>query len=247
MEIKDIKWTKWIALGVGGLLGLSHLSMIGIIANRKPDSKFPQLNIPVSEYTSYSVQANEEGYAINYRANDPLVMQTTKTIPGKGGLFSKGQPTEIVKQYTMDGAEHHDGPVSTRSAWIDPSGLTGDGEKKISAKTIECIKARGGGESTGRMVGGSVGASVGSGLTSVPFVGWVLAGAASNNFARSSLLMPPPPPPLPLVALPFLSIFIVPSPFLDAVWIPKEAKTPVKTEAIKVGSIFCCGTPGIAT
>ena len=179
MEIKDIKWTKWIALGVGGLLGLSHLSMIGIIANRKTDSKFPQLNIPVSEYTSYSLQANEEGYAINYRANDPLVMQTTKTIPGKGGLFSKGQPTEIVKQYTMDGAEHHDGPVSTRSAWIDPSGLTGDGEKKISARTIECIKARGSGEGTGRMVGGSVGASVGSGLSSLPFVGGVLAGAAS--------------------------------------------------------------------
>ena len=99
LDIKDIKWTKWIALGVGGLLGLSHLGMIGIIANRKPDSKFPQLNIPVSEYTSYSVQANEEGYAINYRANDPLVMATTKIIPGKGGLFSKGQHTEIVKQY----------------------------------------------------------------------------------------------------------------------------------------------------
>ena len=179
MDYKKINITKWVAVGLGGLLGLSHLGMIGIIANRKPESKFPQLNIPVSEYSSYSLQANEEGYAINYRANDPLVMQTTKTIPGKGGLFSKGQPTEIVKQYTMDGAEHHDGPVSTRSAWIDPSGLTGDGEKKISAKTIECIKARGGGESTGRMVGGSVGASVGSGLSSIPFVGWVLAGAAS--------------------------------------------------------------------
>ena len=179
MEIKDVKWTKWFALGLGGLLGLSHLGMIGIIANRKPDSKFPQLNIPVSEYTSYSVQANEEGYAINYRANDPLVMQTSKTIPGKGGLFSKGQPTEIYKEYTMDGAEHHDGPVSTRTSWIDPSGLSGEGEKKPSAKTIECIKARGSGEGTGRMVGGSVGASVGSGLSSIPFVGWVLAGAAS--------------------------------------------------------------------
>ena len=179
MEIKDIKWTKWIAIGVGGLLGLSHLGMIGIIANRKSESKFPQLNIPVSEYSSYSLQANEEGYAINYRANDPLVMQTTKTIPGKGGLFSKGQPTQIVKQYTMDGAEHHDGPVSTRTSWIDPSGLSGEGEKKPSAKTIECIKARGSGEGTGRMVGGSVGASVGSGLSSIPFVGWVLAGAAS--------------------------------------------------------------------
>ena len=177
MEFKDINKTKLAALGLGGLLGLSHLGMIGLLAQR--ESKFPKFDLPVSEYTSYSVQANEEGYAINYRANDPLVMQTTKTIPGKGGLFSKGQPTQIVKQYTMDGAEHHDGPVSTRTAWIDPSGLTGEGEKKPSAKTIECIKARGSGEGTGRMVGGSVGASVGSGLSSIPFVGWVLAGAAS--------------------------------------------------------------------
>ena len=179
MEIKDIKWTKWIAIGVGGLLGLSHLSMIGIIANRKPDSKFPQLNIPVSEYSSYNVEAGTDGYRINYRSNDPKVMISTKTVPGKGGLFSKGQPTEIYKEYTMDGAVHHDGPVSTRTAWIDPSGLTGEGEKKPSAKTIECIKARGSGEGTGRMVGGSVGAAAGSGLSSIPFVGWVLAGAAS--------------------------------------------------------------------
>ena len=179
MEIKDIKWTKWAALGLGGLLGLSHLGMIGIIANRKPDSKFPQLNIPVSEYRSYNVEAGTDGYRINYRSNDPKVMISTKTVPGKGGLFSKGQPTEIYKEYTMDGAVHHDGPVSTRTAWIDPSGLTGEGEKKPSAKTIECIKARGSGEGTGRMVGGSVGAAAGSGLSSIPFVGWVLAGAAS--------------------------------------------------------------------
>ena len=179
MEMKDLNYKKWVAIGLGGVLGLSHLGMIGIIANKKVESKFPQFNIPVSDYSSYSLQANEEGYAINYRSNDPKVMISTKTVPGKGGLFSKGQPTEIYKEYTMDGAEHHDGPVSTRTSWIDPSGLTGDGEKKISAKTIECIKARGSGEGTGRMVGGSVGASVGSGLSSIPFVGWVLAGAAS--------------------------------------------------------------------
>ena len=179
MEIKNISKTKLFALGLGGLLGLSHLGMIGIIANRKPESKFPQLNIPVSEYSSYNVEAGTDGYRINYRSNDPKVMISTKTVPGKGGLFSKGQPTEIYKEYTMDGAVHHDGPVSTRTAWIDPSGLTGEGEKKPSAKTIECIKARGSGEGTGRMVGGSVGAAAGSSLTSIPFVGWVLAGAAS--------------------------------------------------------------------
>ena len=179
MEIKDIKWTKWAALGLGGLLGLSHLGMIGIIANRKPESKFPQLNIPVSEYTSYDVEAGVDGYRIRYNANDPKTMITTKNVSGGGGLFSKGQSTEIYQEYTMDGAVHHDGPVSTRNAWIDPSALTGEGEKKLSAKTIECIKARGSGEGTGRMVGGSVGAAAGSGLSSIPFVGWVLAGAAS--------------------------------------------------------------------
>ena len=179
MEIKNINRTKWVAIGLGGLLGLSHLGMIGIIANRKPQSKFPQLNIPVSEYTSYEVEAGTDGYRIRYSSNDPKVMTTTKTVSGGGGLFSKGKQTEIIQEYTMDGAVHHDGTVSTRSAWIDPAALTGEGEKKLSAKTIECIKARGGGEGTGRMVGGSVGASVGSGLTSIPFVGWVLAGAAS--------------------------------------------------------------------
>ena len=106
-------------------------------------------------------------------------MFTTKDIQRGGGLFKKGDKTTIVQEYTMNGAVHHDGPVSTRTAWIDPSGLTGEGEKKPSANTIECIKARGSGEGTGRMGGGSVGASVGSGLTSIPFVGWVLAGAAS--------------------------------------------------------------------
>ena len=179
MEFKNISKTKWFALGLGGLLGLSHLGMIGIIANKKPLSKFPQLNIPVNSYTSYEVEAGTDGYRIKYNANDPKSMFTTKTVSGGGGLFRKAKQTEIVQEYTMDGAVHHDGPVSTRNAWIDPSALTGEGEKKLSAKTIECIKARGGGEGTGRMVGGSVGAAAGSGLSSIPFVGWVLAGAAS--------------------------------------------------------------------
>ena len=177
MEIKNISKTKLFALGLGGVIGLSHFGMIGLLAQR--ESKFPKLDLPVSEFTSYEVEAGEDGYRVRYKANDPKTMFTTKTIPGKGGLFSRGESTKIVQEYTMDGAVHHDGPVSTRTSWIDPSGLSGQGEKKPSAKTIECIKARGSGEGTGRMVGGSVGASVGSGLTSIPFVGWVLAGAAS--------------------------------------------------------------------
>ena len=56
----------------------------------------------------------------------------------------------------------------------------GKTEGKISASQIKCIEAAGGGKQTGRMVGGSVGAAVANtGLSSIPFVGWVLAGAAT--------------------------------------------------------------------
>ena len=78
----------------------------------------------------------------------------------------------------MDGAVHHGGPVSNGRTWIDPSAL-GKEEKKISAKTEACIEARGGGKQTGKIVGGSVGAAVAPTVSSVPFVGWVLAGAAT--------------------------------------------------------------------
>ncbi len=172
------KW-KWISIGtVGSLFALSHIGMIGMLATR--ESKFPQVNLPVSEYTSYSVEAGEKGYRINYRANDPLVMGTRKNIKSKGGFLGLGNnTTQIEEQYTMDGAKHHGGPVSTPRAWIDPAALGGEGEKKISAKTIECIKAAGGGEQTGRLVGGSVGASAATTLSTIPYVGWVLAGAAT--------------------------------------------------------------------
>ena len=29
MEKKEVKWGKWFALGLGGLIGLSHIGMIG--------------------------------------------------------------------------------------------------------------------------------------------------------------------------------------------------------------------------
>ena len=167
------KW-KWISIGtVGGLFALSHIGMIGMISRQ---SKFPQLNLPVSEYTSYSVREGKEGYAINYRANDPLIMHVERDLKTKGGFLGLGNNTvKTREQYTVGSKTHHGGPVSNHNTWIDPSAQG----KGLSAKTIECIKARGSGEGTGRMVGGSVGATLGSSLSGVPFIGWVLTGAAS--------------------------------------------------------------------
>ncbi len=167
------KW-KWISIGtVGSLFALSHIGMIGMIARK---SSLPQLNMPVGEYTSYKVEASKDGYKIEYRANDPKVMHVERDVKTKGGFLGLGNNTvKVREQYTLGGKTHHGGPVSNPTTWIDPSGK---GEE-LSDKTIACIEARGGGKSTGKIVGGSVGATVGSSLTGIPFVGWVLAGAAS--------------------------------------------------------------------
>ena len=153
---------KWFAISLGTAVGLGHIGMIGLLANR---NQFPQLNLPIGEYTSYSVEAGKDGYRINYRANDPLRLGVRKSVERPAGFLGFGKSkTTFEEQYTVDGARHlQDRPVG-----------------KISAARDKCIKAAGGGEQTGRIVGGSVGAAVGtSGLASVPYVGWVLSGAAT--------------------------------------------------------------------
>ena len=172
----EYKW-KWVSIGVvGSLFAVSHIGMIGMLANK--ESKFPQ--IPVGDYTSYNVMSGKDGYSISYKANDPTVMSVNKDIKSKGGFLGlANNTTRVTEEYVMDGAHHQGGPTSNHRSWQDPSTMGGSSEKKISARTVACIEAAGGGRSTGKLVGGSVGAAVGSGLASVPFVGWVLAGAAT--------------------------------------------------------------------
>ena len=130
---KQINWTKWSALGLGGLLGLSHISMIIMLATRQ-QSKYPQIAIPpVNEYSSYRVEAGEEGYRIEYRGNDPKSMFTTKTI-SKGGFLKKGDKTTIVEEYTMDGAVHHGGPVQTIRIEQAPLKITTDNDSTETFK-----------------------------------------------------------------------------------------------------------------
>ena len=53
-------------------------------------------------------------------------------------------------------------------------------EEIANQRSEACIKAIGSGEGTGRMVGASLGGAVATtGVASIPFVGWVLAGAAT--------------------------------------------------------------------
>ena len=165
---------KWIGISLGTILGVSHIGMIGLIATRN-NNKLPALNIPVTPYSSYVASVSEDGYKISYSANDPKVMMTTEDVVTPSGFLGLSKKkTQRVVEYTMDGAEHHGGPVSSPTAWIDPSAQgTGQGP---SDKTIACIKAIGSAEGTGRLVGTSVGAAAAPTVSSIPFVGWVVAG-----------------------------------------------------------------------
>ena len=165
---------KWIGISLGTLVGVSHIGMIGFIATRN-NNKLPNINIPITPYSSYVASVSEDGYKISYSANDPKVMITTEDVVTPSGFLGLGKKTtQRVVEYTMDGAEHHGGPVSSPTAWIDPSAQgTGQGP---SDKTIACIKAIGSAEGTGRLVGTSVGAAAAPTVSGIPFVGWVVAG-----------------------------------------------------------------------
>ena len=174
------KW-KWISFGVvGSIFAVSHLGMIGYIANKKDEPKLPSLNIPVGPYTSYKASVSEEGYAITYKSNDPKSMYITKDIKKKGGFLGLANNTEkVVEEYVMDGQINQGGSVTNHRSWIDsPPGLTDAQAEKITniRKSEACIKAIGSAVGTGRLVGTSIGASAAPALSGIPFIGWVAAG-----------------------------------------------------------------------
>ena len=154
---------KWIGISLGTLIGLTHIGMIGMLANR---TKFPALNLPITEYSSYEAKVSEQGYSIRYRANDPKVMRVERDVKKKAGFLGLGNnTTTITEEFTMDGSQHLD---------------QRRGGQGTDPKSVACIEAVGGGKQTGRLVGGSIGAAAaGTGLASIPYVGWVLAGAAT--------------------------------------------------------------------
>ena len=168
---------KWFALGLGGILGLSHIGLIGV-ATRK--ASVPVISPPVGPYTSYVIQADKEGYKLSYTANDPKTAFITKDIKEKGGFLGlANESTQVTEEYFMDGQINQGGAVSNNRSWLDQKpGLTQAQAAEINAarKSEACIKAIGSAEGTGRLVGTSIGASAAPAVSSIPFVGWVAAG-----------------------------------------------------------------------
>ena len=168
---------KWFALGLGGIFGLSHIGLIGMVSRK---SDVPIISPPVGPYTSYVIQADKEGYKLSYTANDPKTAFITKDIKEKGGFLGlANETTQVTEEYFMDGQTNQGGAVSNHRSWLSGNpGLTQEEAANITArrKSEACIKAIGSAEGTGRLVGTSVGAAAAPTVSSIPFVGWVVAG-----------------------------------------------------------------------
>ena len=166
---------KIAAISVGGVVAFAHIGLLGYVFNRPKQPEIPQvptINIPNgTPYSSYKIEATKDGYSIEYKANDPAILESSKSLTldkEKKGLFGGGteQRTEFRRdQFTMDGTRNMGGGTI--------------GEEGKSAEDIECIVADAGARSQGAMAGSAIAAGVAvPAVASVPYVGWLAGGWA---------------------------------------------------------------------
>ena len=160
--------TKNIAIGLGVLFGVAHIGVLGHLLNAvRP--QYPVINFPSGDYSSYRVEATRDGYKIEYKANDPRVLESERSLlvdQNKRGFFGGGdiKRREFRRdEYTMDGSRNIGGAVN--------------GEGKLGAKSEECIRADAGARSQGAMAGTSIAAgALVPAVVNIPYVGWLAAG-----------------------------------------------------------------------
>ena len=166
---------KWFGVTVGGIVAISHIGVLGHImtASRPSHQQPPVLNIPRGDYTSYRIVAGPDGYEIEYRANDPTVLTSERSLEvdsERRGLFGGGseQRSEHRRdEYTMDGARNIDGGVASS-------------DEGKSAENVECIVADAGARSQGAMAGTAISTGViVPAVMNIPYIGWLAAGWAT--------------------------------------------------------------------
>jgi hypothetical protein len=166
-------YLKWTAISVGSIVAIAHIGVLGHLVRREPSIQVPTINIPSgTPYSSYRIEAGKDGYTIEYKANDPKVLESTKTLDldrEKKGLFGGGseQRTEYRHdQYTMEGVRNM-------------GGATGEAGK-MNAQSAECIVADAGARSQGAMAGSAVATGVlVPAVVNIPYIGWLAAGWAA--------------------------------------------------------------------
>ena len=164
-------YLKWTAISVGSIVAIAHIGVLGHLIKRQPDRiQVPTINIPRgTPYSSYKIQAGKDGYTIEYKANDPAILESQRSLSldkDKKGLFGGGTETRREwrrDQYTAEGVRNMGGAAV-------------DGEGK-SVKDIECIVADAGARSQGAMAGTAISTGLlAPAVMNIPYVGWLAAG-----------------------------------------------------------------------
>ena len=167
---------KTIALTLGGLFALAHVGLLGYVIHRPEEPQVPNvptINIPRGPYSSYTIKAGKDGYEIEYRANDPKVLQSEKSLElqkNQSGFFG-GKKYENRREYRSD--------QFTMEGTRNMGGAALDSEGKLSAKEAECLVADAGARSQGAMAGSAIAAGVAvPAVMGIPYVGWLAGGWA---------------------------------------------------------------------
>ena len=177
-------YLKWTAISVGSIVAIAHIGVLGHLVRREPDRiQVPTINIPRgTPYSSYKIEAGKDGYTIEYKANDPAILESQRSLildKDKKGLFGGG--TESRREWRTD--------QFTAEGVRNMGGAAVDGEGK-SAKDVECIVADAGARSQGAMAGSAVATGVlVPAVVNIPYVGWLAAGWAAllgNNIGSSA-------------------------------------------------------------
>ena len=167
-------YLKWTAISVGSVVAIAHIGVLGHLVRREPSIQVPTINIPRgTPYSSYKIEAGKDGYTIEYKANDPKVLESqrsldlTKTQSGFfGGKKYEDRNEYRTDQYTMEGVRNMGGAAL--------------GEEGKSAKDVECIVADAGARSQGAMAGSAVASGVlVPAVINIPYIGWLAAGWAA--------------------------------------------------------------------
>ena len=172
--MKSKPYLKWTAIGVGSIVAIAHIGVLGHLVRREPNTvQVPTINIPRgTPYSSYKIEADKEGYSIEYRANDPKILESQRSLDldkqSSGFFGNKKSETRSEyrrDEYTMEGVRNMGGVAS--------------GDEGKSVKELECIAADAGARSQGAMAGTSIAAGVAVPVvSSIPYIGWLASGWA---------------------------------------------------------------------
>ncbi len=79
---KEFSTIKIIAASVGGLFAVAHIGLLGYVFRQEPEPVIqpPTFNLPRGPYSSYRIKAGKDGYEIEFRADDPKILESERSL-----------------------------------------------------------------------------------------------------------------------------------------------------------------------